>query len=45
LTGRVHDDRVKLSAVPKLFDDLIQADKDPCSAVETVVALLAGEQS
>ncbi|KAK4187422.1 hypothetical protein QBC35DRAFT_384889 [Podospora australis] len=38
-----HDERGRLSDIPKLFDELIQGGEDPLTAVRTVVSLLAGE--
>jgi hypothetical protein len=44
LAGHNHDERGRLSGLPKLFDQLIQAGEEPLAAVRTVVCLLAGEQ-
>jgi hypothetical protein len=42
-TGRKADTRGRLATLPKLFDQLVQDSGDPMVAVQTVVALLAGE--
>lgn len=42
--GHKTDERGRLSRIPGLFDELIQAGEDPLAAVRTVVCLLAGEQ-
>ncbi|KAK4099457.1 hypothetical protein N658DRAFT_525506 [Parathielavia hyrcaniae] len=39
-----HDERGKLSGLPKLFDELIRGGEEPLTAVRTVVCLLAGEE-
>ncbi|KAK4126943.1 hypothetical protein N657DRAFT_630869 [Parathielavia appendiculata] len=38
-----HDERGKLSGLPKLFDELIEGSEEPLTAVRTIVCLLAGE--
>ncbi|CAK7205589.1 hypothetical protein SEUCBS139899_008367 [Sporothrix eucalyptigena] len=41
---RKADKRGRLARLPKLFDQLVQDSGDPMAAVQTVVALLAGEE-
>ncbi|KAF4451457.1 hypothetical protein F53441_5549 [Fusarium austroafricanum] len=45
--GKWHqtDDRGSLGKIPKLFEELVHGQEEPETAVRTIVALIAGEQS
>ncbi len=44
LAGRHHDERGELAKIPGIFEKLVN-DEDPMTAVNSVVALIAGEKA